>query len=71
VYSAEGQWVGHVAQVRAVDGQVIAVRAELSASAGLGGKLVDIPASKFQRRTNRVDLSLTTVEAARLLAIKP
>jgi hypothetical protein len=71
VYSSEGQRIGRVTQVRTADGQVFALRAELSSAAGLGGRVVDIPASRFTRGTGRVQLSLTTVEVIRLPHIKP
>jgi hypothetical protein len=71
VYSSEGQRIGRVTQVRTADGQVFALRAEVTAGVGVGGKVVDIPASKFTRGTGRVQLSLTTVEVIRLPNIKP
>ncbi len=70
VYSSDGQQIGQVTQVRVSGGQVNSVRAELSTTLGMGAKTVDIPATKFSQKSDRITLSMTADEASKLPAAK-
>jgi sporulation protein YlmC with PRC-barrel domain len=70
VYSSDGKQIGKVIQVRVADGQVNAVRAELSGNLGIGEKTIEIPAARFKSSADRIVLSMTAEEAGKLPAVK-
>jgi hypothetical protein len=71
VYSSEGREVGSVKQVRiGGNGQVEAVRIDLPKSPEADAKTVQIPATKFTQKVDRIVLSLTAAEVADLPDMK-
>ena len=61
VYSSDGEKLGDVKDAVARSGQT-ALRAEMGAFLGLGPSTVLIDADMFQRKGDRIDLTLTAAE---------
>jgi hypothetical protein len=71
VYSSEGRQIGQVTQVRITsDGQVGAVRAELTNGSRPEAKIIEILPAQFTQKPDRIVLSVTGEEADKLPAVQ-
>jgi hypothetical protein len=62
VFSSDGQKLGKVTEVGTVPGGQQAIRAEMGEFLGIGETSVVIGSEVFQKKTDRVELSMTEAE---------
>jgi hypothetical protein len=61
VYSSDGEKLGEVTQVAATSGETV-VRAQIGGFLGIGPSDVIIPSSVFEKKADRIELSMTAAE---------
>ena len=67
VFGSDGQKVGEVKDVKAEpDGKVTEIHVKTGGFLGFGGKTVAIPAAKFNRSGQNVQLALTSADVAKM-----
>ena len=69
--SIDGSKIGDVRQVKTTpDGKVTALHIKSGGFLGFGGKIVEIPESKFTQKGDNIQLSLTAEDVSKLPEVK-